>query len=202
MSSWKIYFNKKENIYKVIFTFVLLFITLYLFPKFILYVESRKGIILQDPVFNWFTAIDLNWIIFAMIYISLITGLVLLFKYPEQLLIAVQSYILLVIFRTIAMYIVPLDPPLGTIDLQDPLVFLIGTGKPVTKDLFFSGHTSTLFLIFLTSVNKNLKYVFLTAAILVGLFVILQKVHYSIDVFAAPFFAYTCYRIIKNLKLY
>lgn len=199
MSGWKIFLNKKQNIYILILTFVLLIVTLYLFSRFVLFVEERKGVILNDPLFVFFDGVDLNSIIFLLIYTSLITGFVLLLKYPEQLILAIQSYILLLIFRTIAMYLVPLDPPIGTVNLRDPLVFIIGTGKPVTKDLFFSGHTSTLFLIFLVSVNKKVKYFFLVTAILVGLFVILQKVHYSIDVFVAPFFAFASYKIIKKL---
>jgi hypothetical protein len=98
------------------------------------------------------------------------------------------------------MYVVPLDPPVGTIDLQDPLVFVVGTGTKITKDLFFSGHTSTLFMIFLVMEKKWMKNVYLVNTILVGVFVILQKVHYSVDVMVAPFISYGVYRIVGFLN--
>jgi hypothetical protein len=100
----------------------------------------------------------------------------------------------------LAMYLVPLEPPNGMIDLHDPLVFVIGTGQPIQKDLFFSGHTATMFLLFLTAKNKTLKWIFLITACLVGLFVILQKVHYCIDVFVAPFFSLSAYLIIRRFN--
>ena len=48
------------------------------------------------------------------------------------------------------MWATPLDPPPGMIVLEDPLVQLFGgASRPLTRDLFFSGHTSTMFLLFL-----------------------------------------------------
>jgi membrane-associated phospholipid phosphatase len=97
------------------------------------------------------------------------------------------------------MYVLPLNPPIGTIDLKDPLIFVIGVGQKITKDLFFSGHTSTVFLIFLSVKNKKMKIIFLIAAILVGLFMMIQKAHYSVDVFVAPFVAFGVYKISEKI---
>lgn len=200
MNKWKEFFSDKSNLYKFIITLIVLPFTLYLFSRFLLFNEYRPGAVLDDPVFHRFSAVNLNIIIFTLIYGGLISGLISLLRYPKEFIIALQSYILLVLFRMLAMYLVPLEPPSGMIDLQDPLVFIIGTGQPIQKDLFFSGHTATMFLLFLTAKNKTLKWIFLTAAILVGLFVILQKVHYCIDVFVAPFFSFCAYLIIKKLN--
>ena len=140
---------------------------------------------MDDPVFHWFKAVDLNIVIFALIYGSLISGIVYLVRSnPRGLVIALQTYSLTIIVRMAMMYIVPLDPPIGTIDLQDPLVFIIGTGTKITKDLFFSGHTATLFI----------------NTLLVAVFVVLQKVHYTVDVMVAPFVAYGAYRFVSFLN--
>ncbi len=40
--------------------------------------------------------------------------------------------------------------------LNDPLVEFFGTGQTLTKDLFFSGHTATLLILFLVSEKKIL----------------------------------------------
>ena len=105
----------------------------------------------------------------------------------------------MVLFRMVAMYLVPLDPPVGCIDLQDPVVFIMGTGKKIVKDLFFSGHTSTAFMLFQIAKNKYLKSYFLTATIIVATCVILQKAHYTIDVYVGIIFSYTSYQIVKTL---
>jgi membrane-associated phospholipid phosphatase len=113
---------------------------------------------------------------------------------------AFQSYILLLIVRTIAMYSIPLDPPHAVIPLIDPFVKYLGTGIQLNKDLFFSGHTATLFLLYLVSENKILKTVFLICTITVGLSVLIQHNHYTVDVISAPFFAYGIYKIVLALR--
>jgi hypothetical protein len=86
------------------------------------------------------------------------------------------------------------------IALRDPFVdFVVGDGSVLTRDLFFSGHTSTMFLLFLTATARPLRLLFIAGTMLVGACVLLQHVHYTIDVFAAPFFAYGSYRIVKNI---
>lgn len=198
---WNEYFRKKNSGVILLITVVTLVVCVYTLSRFLLYVEGRAGVTLDDPIFHYYNAIDLNIPIFTLIYASLIVCLIYLVKnHPDDLVTALQTYSLLVLVRMAMMYVTPLEPPIGTIDLQDPLVFVVGTGKKLTKDLFFSGHTSILFMMFLVVRKPAFKYTFLVVTILVGLFVILQKVHYTVDVLAAPFAAYGCYRIISLLN--
>ena len=97
------------------------------------------------------------------------------------------------------MWLIPLDPPVGCIDLQDPVVFIMGTGKKIIKDLFFSGHTSTAFMLFQVAKNKYLKAYFMLATITVGVSVLLQKAHYTIDVVAGLVYSFASYQIIMLL---
>ncbi len=158
--------------------------------------ETRNGVVLPDPVLVLFKPVDLTWLTFILIYASLIIAVATLIKDPRNLIFALQVYAAMVIARIIAMYLLPLNPPAQMIPLNDPFVEFFGTGKLLTKDLFFSGHTATLFILFLVSQKKYLSYMFLFFTIIVGAAVLLQHVHYSIDVFAAPFFAYTAYRTV------
>jgi hypothetical protein len=199
--NWKSFLAKKNNAYLLIITLIVLIACVYFLSRFIIYVESRNGVVLNDPLFNRFAAVELNIPVFTLIYDSLITCLVyLVINYPARFIVALQAYTFLVIVRIAMMYVTPLDPPAGTIDLQDPLVFIFGTGTKITRDLFFSGHTSTLFMLFLVTVNRKLKYTFLVNTVLVGLFVILQKAHYTVDVLVAPFISYAVYKIIFYLN--
>lgn len=201
INNWNAYFKQKNSALILIITIIVLILCVSSLAKFIAYVEGRPGVVLDDPVFYWFNAVDLNIPVFALIYLSILTCMLYLaVNYPNDLIIALQTYSLLCLVRMAMMYVVPLETPVGTIDLNDPLVFVFGTGTKITKDLFFSGHTSTLFMIFLVTHKRWLKYVYLVNTFLVGSFVILQKVHYSIDVFVAPFVAYGCFRIILHLN--
>jgi len=78
------------------------------FSQFILFIEQREGIVLNDPLLNTFNPINLTWLTFSLIYLSLIMFFVSVFKDPQKLMIGLQSYGLMVIFRTIAMYLTPL----------------------------------------------------------------------------------------------
>ena len=116
---------------------------------------------------------------------------------------AIQLYTLMVAVRIAAMFLLPLEPPVAMIALNDPLVEFFGTGQTLTKDLFlFPDIQQLFFLLFLVSENKIIKSVFLISTIVVAISVILQHVHYSIDVFAAVFFTYACYKLILKFKIH
>ena len=199
--SWKEFLKSKKNKTELVVTLILLAVVLASLANFLNFVEARQGVVLPDPILNLFNPIDLTWLIFALIYLSLIAAIAVLLNNPKQLMFAIQLYVLMVVLRIIAMYLMPLEPPLKMITLNDPLVEFFGTGQTLTKDLFFSGHTATLFILFLVSEKKVFKIIFLISTIAVAITVLLQHVHYTIDVFAAIFFTYACYKLIIKLRL-
>ncbi len=198
--TWKKYLSDKKSRYELVSTLVFLVPVLSFFPKFLSYVEARAGVVLPDPVLRMFNPIDLTWLTFALIYLSVIFALINFAPKPVTLVKALQCYALMVVFRTAAMYVTPFNPPESMLALNDPFVQFFGSGEILTKDLFFSGHTATLFLLFLLAEKKWLKTIFLINTIIVGTAVLLQHVHYTIDVLAAPFFAYGSYRIITIIN--
>jgi membrane-associated phospholipid phosphatase len=198
--AWKIFLIRKHNKRELFYTLLLLGALLLSFTRFLNYVELRAGISFRDPLLNLFTPIDFTWIIFSLIYIGLIIAIYFFIKDPHLFVTALQSYLVLVLFRTVAMYLLPLNPPADMIPLNDPFVQIFGNGEILTKDLFFSGHTATLFLFFMVANKKILKVTFLSFAVIVGISVLLQHVHYSIDVFTAPFFSYTSVKFAAYIK--
>jgi hypothetical protein len=169
-----------------------------LLARFLTFVEARPGAVLPDPVLALLAPRDLTWLTFSLIYLGLAFGVARLAADPRALVVALQAYVLMVLFRIAAMWVTPLEPPPGMIPLHDPLVRLFGPGKLLTKDLFFSGHTSTLFLLFLAVPGRRSKALFLFCTAAVGISVLAQHVHYTIDVLAAPFFAYASVRIARS----
>lgn len=201
MVTWKSFLKNKKNLTEFVITAVVVTAVIIAFSHFLNFVEQREGVVLNDPLLNAFNPIDLTWLTFVLIYLSLIIFVVTTFNKPDKLLIAFQAYGLMLIFRTIAMYLTPFEAPETILLLNDPFVQFFAKGDILTKDLFFSGHTGTLFLVFLLAENKTLKTIFLILTLLVGTAVLLQHVHYSVDVFVAPFVAYGAYRIIKKLHI-
>ncbi|NOX16837.1 MAG: hypothetical protein GXO87_00945 [Chlorobi bacterium] len=196
---WKTAFAEKEFKKAFWLSLFLLAVTLPILSRFLTYNESRTGVSFPDPYMSRFQPVDLTWLIFGLIYVGLLAGIILLLKHPKNLLFAIQTYALLAIFRMIAMYSLPLEPPPNTIPLIDPFIQLFGSGDILMKDLFFSGHTSTMTLLFLTAATQRVKTVYFIGIFLVGAAVLFQQTHYSVDVIAAPFFAYGSYRLAKYL---
>lgn len=175
----------------VFFTFVL-----YKVAGFLDVIEKRPGVVLQDPVLQLFAPHDITWLTFALIYSAIISAFLSLIKTPKRFVVTLQAYAIMVIFRMTAMYLLPLDPPPTMLILKDPFVEIFsGDGNPLTRDLFFSGHTSTTFLMFLGVQGRALKTLLgLSTAVVAGC-VLIQHVHYTVDVFVAPFCAYAAFRI-------
>jgi hypothetical protein len=162
-------------------------------------VERRPGAILPDPVLALLAPRDVTWPVFTLIYVGILLAVFLLVRTPVRLLLGVQAYVLMALLRIVVMWATPLDPPPGMIVLEDPLVQLFGgAAKPLTRDLFFSGHTSTMFLLFLAVPGRAAKAFFLACTASVAFLVLVQHVHYAVDVLAAPAFAYAAWRIARK----
>lgn len=179
-------------------------VTLAGFTTFLGYVEQRPGVVLVDPVLAAFHPVDVTWWVFAVLYLSLGTGVATLLRTPRALVMGVQTYLLMVAVRTVMMFVTPLDPPPTMIPLLDPVVTWLrewlgqrsaATLTP-TKDLFFSGHTATMCVLGLTAQSPWLRRFFFACAGVMASLVIVQHVHYTVDVLVAPFVAFAAHRCV------
>jgi len=122
-------------------------------------------------------------------------------KHPYIFLTFLWAYILLSVMRILSITLVPLNPPVGLIGLVDPIGNFFYGEKFVTKDLFFSGHTSTVFLLYLCLPGKKDKKIALAVTILVGFLLLVQHVHYTLDVLGAFLFAWIAYWVARRTVL-
>ena len=96
------------------------------------------------------------------------------------------------------MYLVTLEPPAGMILLVDPIAtFLVYPDSGFAKDLFFSGHVSSMVAIVLVENNKKIKDLKIITTVAIGLFLAWQHVHYTLDLIVAPFVTYWVFSIIR-----
>jgi hypothetical protein len=197
---WKNDLQNKKFISYLVITLIMMLLVSILVPKYLIYNEMREGYTIKDPILSLFNPIDVTWITFIIMYSAIPLTLFALLKYPIKVVFAFNFYVILITLRVTCMFLLPLNPPSTILILQDPFIAFFSTGKTFTKDLFFSGHTATMFLMFLSVEQKVIKYILLLFTILIGVLVLVQHVHYTIDVFAAPFFTYIAYLTAKKIQ--
>lgn len=165
------------------------------------YIESRQGKVFYDPILNFIKPRDVSDFIFITTYFTALIAIIYAFATPYRFLHLLQMYGVLTGLRIITLFFIPLDPPVEIIPLKDKiLTATFYHGGENMKDLFFSGHAATLFLFFFFAKDVMLRYLFLASALLVSACVVIQHVHYSYDVIAAPIFAYIAYRFITKFS--
>lgn len=176
------------------------FITLLnVFPVFYQYIEKRNGMMNHDVFLHMIPAIDVSIPIFIVTWFMAVLMILKAIKNPAVFMTFLYGFIILNIARFISISLIPFNPPHDLIPIQDPIANIFYGDTYVTKDLFFSGHTATQFLCFLC-LKKRLDRVFgLIATVLMGFLVLVQHVHYTIDVVSAPVFAYLCYWLASKV---
>lgn len=197
-SAWAQAWRERGLRLQVAITVPALALALAALARFVTWVERRPGVTLADPVLALVEPKDVTWLTFGLVYGGIAVGVAALARRPRELVAAVQGYAVLAAFRIAAMWVTPLDPPPGMIELQDPLVQQLGTGQLLTRDLFFSGHASTMFLLFLAVPGRGAKALLLACTALVSACVLWQHVHYAVDVLVAPFVAYASWRLVRS----
>jgi PAP2 superfamily C-terminal len=153
-------------------------------------VEPRPGVLLNDFLLNRLPPADHSTIIFILIYVTIAFSLFSLVQHPSQLLLALMAYCAMNYLRLLSLWAFPLEPPTGIIPLRDPIIeLLVYGGTPLLKDLFFSGHVATLAILAMVEESSSDSYrkwklAKWTIAIAVGLLLMHQRVHYTVDVVA------------------
>lgn len=172
---------------KLIAGVIMLTCILLLFPYFFAYIEKRNGVILDDMLLRYIGPADLSIPIFIIIWSTTLLFIVRSFYYPSIFINAVYCLSFLSLMRMLSIYLTPLDPPATLIAIKDPLTSITYGGKDVfmTKDLFFSGHTSNMLMLALCFEKRTDRLIGFLAAITVGILVLFQHAHYTIDVVAA-----------------
>ena len=197
--SWKETFNSPLKRLVLISGSILIGAIIYVLPVFFNKIEKRNGIVLHDWVLAAIPSHNFSIAIFSIIWLM---GLLMIYRAiqkPNLFIVYIWAFILITIARIIAITLVPLDPPIGLVELTDPVNEIFYGHKIIVKDLFFSGHTATLVLIFLCLEKKTDKLIALIALIVLMVLLLVQHIHYTIDVLAAPLIVYPIFLFTRFL---
>jgi len=198
-ANWKDLWSTSVARFELIGGSALLAVCLAIMPFFFTAIQKRKGVQMDDFLLDMIPAHDVSIVIFSIIWGMGALAIYRAAKKPAMYVTYVWAYSIIILVRFATISLIKLDPPAGLIQLVDPLTGIFYGNNDITKDLFFSGHTSTLFLIFLTLEKKTDRIIGLLAVIIVGFLLLVQHVHYTLDVVVAPFAVYGIYKLVKAM---
>jgi PAP2 superfamily C-terminal len=162
--------------------------------------ETRIGVPLADPVLALLPAVDLSIPIFIIEYGCIAAILYRLTHQPIRLTVALLGYCIAMFFRVLAIILVPLEPPVDLIILVDPFTSVLTSGPVLTKDLFFSGHTTALALLACAAPRGRLKVWLCVLTATIAVMLLIQRNHYTVDVAVAPAVAYIGWRMARHVS--
>lgn len=151
-----------------------------------------------DLILDNLQSIDISFIIIEGALLSIVLSTVFVLQRPRYILFTLKALALFIIIRAffislthIGIYPEHIAPGFGVFDgIYSYLNFQIG--------LFFSGHTGLPILMALIFwEHPRPRLTFLLISLVFAVAVLVAHVHYSIDVFAAPFMAYGIFKIAQ-----
>ena len=152
-----------------------------------------------DILLNNLPVINLNLIIVEGALFSLIFGtLFITFWRPRYLLFTLKAIALFIAIRAVFISLTHVGIYPGTIDPNLGFFTSVYSYLNLQMGFFFSGHTGMPFLIALIFWKEfRTRIVFLSISFVFAAAVLVAHVHYSIDVFAAPFMTYGIFEIAR-----
>jgi hypothetical protein len=197
--NWSVIWNSHAKRYQMIIGTVIIAAIIYSLPFFFAHIQKRKGAVLNDWLLAHIPPHDVSVFIFGLIGAMALLILIRAVNNPSIYITYCWTLIFVYLVRFATLSMVALDPPPGLVPLVDPISSFFSGNTVITKDLFFSGHTATMVQIFLCLERKTDKLIALIAAFAVACLLLVQHIHYTIDVLAAPIVVYPCYRLTRYL---
>ncbi len=195
---------KKENLYSfavAIFLLVIAFAFEHVASVYALsYLTRPTSVYVGDILLDNIPSINLNLIIVEGALFSIVAGTILVFSKPRYILFTLKAVALFIATRAFFTSLTHVGIYPGQIDPGSGFLDSIYTYLDFQTGFFFSGHTGLPFLMALIFWQKPvLRTTLLSLSFVFAVAVLLAHVHYSIDVFAAPFMAYGIFRIAQKL---
>lgn len=158
--------------------------------------SQHVGDILLDNL----PVINLNLLVVEGALLSLVfVTLFIIFWRPRYLLFTLKAVALFIAVRAFFISLTHVGIYPGTIDPNIGFFTNVYSYLNLQMGFFFSGHTGMPFLIALIFWKEfPIRAVLLTLSFIFAVAVLFAHVHYSIDVFAAPFMAYGIFKMAQH----
>ncbi len=167
------------------------------------YIDNHASVTpVGDLLLDNLPIVDLDiFIVQGSLVLTLIIGYLFLIK-PKYFLFSIKSLALFLIIRSFFITLTHLG-----VNLHQLTINIDGIGFGIydflynaKNDFFFSGHVGVPFLYALIFWREIFwRNLFLTFSFIMGVSMIFAHMHYSIDIFAAPFITYSIFSIAKKV---
>jgi hypothetical protein len=198
--NWKIAWADKKFRILLIIELILIFTFMISTTFFFDHMESLKeGVVINDWVLNQIPAINVSIPISFLMASSVILIIIRGAEDPNMAIVLILALTFQLVTRIITINLTKFFAPPELIVLKDPIGSFLYHSKFITRDLFYSGHTAAACTFYLFATKRKDKYYLLFCSITVACLLLIQHVHYSIDVALAPFFAFANYWLAKKI---
>ncbi|MEP6645477.1 MAG: phosphatase PAP2-related protein [Saprospiraceae bacterium] len=198
--TWSALWKSPRTKWGIIFCIISILILVFYLPSY--YgdvIQPKQGIYLNDVVLNLFTPYNWSILIFTLIYVSVAQTIFSVARFPSLILLGLATYFAVSLIRMWTMYMVTLETPVDMILLIDPISSLFYPTGTFAKDMFFSGHLSTMTVLVLVERKKWAKWVKAGFTLVIGILLAWQHVHYTIDLVVAPLVSIGVFYSLGNL---
>ncbi len=165
------------------------------------YVVSIKGTAVDDLFLNHLPTVDIDEFIIQASLLVTFLGTFLVLSKPKYLNFGLKALAVFIITRAFFISLTHLGPSPHELLFTDKNTWgfwLYNVMYNTKNDFFFSQHTGIPILTALIFwPEKPWRYFFLLTSVVFGASVLLARIHYSIDVFAAPFITYSIYAFCR-----
>lgn len=193
-------FFTKERVRSLCVAFLLIVLALTFQYYSSVYSTRNSSQFVGDIFLDNLPVVNMNAVIIEGALLMIVLSAILLLREPKYILFTLKAVAIFIAIRAffvaathLGIYPDQIVPGNGFLDR-------IYVGLDLQAGYFFSAHTGLPFLIALVFWNKRfLRYFYFALSGIFGAAVLLAHVHYSIDVFAAPFMTYSIFKLSEYL---
>jgi len=174
------------------------------YRQVIVYVDNLKGLpTVGDLLLDMLPIVDLRYVYaYSIVVIMAMIWVYVIFLRPDLLPFGLKFFAFVFIVRAAFITFTHLGPPVGFLIPSFASEFTVWPFNDLmhSNDLFFSGHVAYPFMgALMLRHSKVMFYLLLVCSILMGVTVLLMRIHYTIDVAAAFFIVYGIYAAVKKV---
>ncbi len=191
--------ERRRSFYVALFIFALSFVFQYYAGAYSAY---RGTQFVGDIVLDNIPAINLNPIIVEGALWAILGSVVLVLAKPRYIIFALKAVAVFLALRAFFVAVTHLGIYPSQIVPSNSFFDQLYVSLGLETGYFFSAHAGLPFFMALIFWDEKLwRFTYPTLSAIFGISVLLAHVHYSIDVFAAPFMAYSIFKLSEYLFL-
>jgi len=204
LQNWKKLLKSKQYLFSLALSLMIWVVGCVLYAKVIVFVDNLKGLpSVDDLLLDILPVVDLRYVyIYSIIVILVVLFVYIICRVPDLFPFSLKLFALVFIVRAIFISMTHLGPPEAFLipAFGSEFAFWPLNNLTHSNDLFFSGHVAYPFMgALILRHDKMMFYFFLFCSFLMGVTVLLMRIHYTIDVAAAFFIVYGIYAAAKRI---